>query len=388
VNSLKECIDIASHQDGSFIAVKVTALSPPALLQTWSATLVLLEQRFNALADNDGNLSLIQFQKFVDTFPNLKKMDMVQLFKKNDLNDSGFLSCADVSAIFSLFAIENCRGLVIDNAPKHKNGAAALTNTDLDTADLIIKEIKVLGEYSRSKRVKLMMDAEQSYFQPAIDDVVIGLSRTFNPRSVNADGWKEPLVCNTYQMYLTSSLRRLKADVLRARQKGYSFGVKLVRGAYMVSERELANKLGYPSPINPTLEATHESYNAGVSFIIEQQAQLSRHEDSLRALTMVVASHNHHSANFTCALMDRHGIPRSGGWVAFGQLMGMQDGLTHKLAEDGFKALKYVPYGPVDVAIAYLHRRAQENSAMVAGMKADMNAIAKELKIRAGFSTL
>ncbi|KAI8894889.1 FAD-linked oxidoreductase-like protein [Globomyces pollinis-pini] len=152
----------------------------------------------------------------------------------------------------------------------------------------------------------------------------------------------------------------------------------------MVSERELAMRLGYPSPIHPDIESTHAAYNAGVEFVIEQQAQYPRQNDSIKALALVVASHNNHSVDYTCGLMEKYGIPRSGGWVAFGQLMGMRDGTAYRLAGNGFKALKIVPYGPVEVAIAYLHRRAQENAAMIGAMKKDMNAIASELKFRVG----
>ena len=231
-----------------------------------------------------------------------------------------------------------------------------------------------------------MMDAEQTYFQPAIDDIVIGLCRIYNARlGPVKNNTKGPLVFNTYQMYLTSSLGRLKADVHRAAQKGYSFGIKLVRGAYMISERERAMRLGYPSPIHSNIDETHKAYNDALSFIITQQASLSKAEDSVTGLSLVVASHNHDSVNLTCNLMDQHKIPKSGRWVSFGQLLGMQDGVTHSLASNGFKALKYVPYGPVEVTIPYLHRRAQENQAMVAAMTKDKQAIKKEIGHRLGF---
>ncbi|KAJ3305907.1 hypothetical protein HDV03_000749 [Kappamyces sp. JEL0829] len=379
VDSLKQCIDIASHQPESFIAVKVTALAPPSLLQTWSATLDRLYAAFTALADPDGNVDVVQFQKLAATFPGLSKLNMEQLFRANDLDKSGKLSYSDVTAIFSLFSIDNCRALVDGSVPN------SLTNQDLDTAALVIKEIRVLCDYAQSQKVKLMMDAEQTYFQPAIDDVVIGLCRNYNAKLGARGDWSGPLVFNTYQMYLTSSLRRLKADVFRAQQKGYSFGIKIVRGAYMVSERERAMRLGYVSPIHPDIEATHKAYNDGVSFIIEQQALHTKSADSVVGLSLVVASHNHASVELTCSLMEKHGIPRSGGWVSFGQLLGMQDGLTHSVASNGFKALKYVPYGPVEVAIPYLHRRAQENQAMMAAMEKDKTAIKTEIKTRLGF---
>ena len=50
-------------------------------------------------------------------------------------------------------------------------------------------------------------------------------------------------------------------DLKRARQEGWHFGAKMVRGAYMVIERERAAKKGYPSPIHDTIEDTHLNYN-------------------------------------------------------------------------------------------------------------------------------
>lgn len=54
---------------------------------------------------------------------------------------------------------------------------------------------------------------------------------------------------------------RLVMDLKRARQEGWHFGAKMVRGAYMVIERERAAKEGYPSPIHDTIEDTHLNYN-------------------------------------------------------------------------------------------------------------------------------
>ena len=141
----------------------MTALVPPSLLQSWSLTLQNLHDAFLKVADKQGNVNADQFAKLQDYFPGLKKLNMVKLFKDNDLNNSGTLSYSDVTAIFSLYSIENCRALIRADIPK------SLSDSDLDTASLVIKEIRVLCEYAQTKKVKLMMDAEQTYFQPAIE---------------------------------------------------------------------------------------------------------------------------------------------------------------------------------------------------------------------------
>ena len=124
---------------------------PPSLLQSWSLTLENLYTAFQKIADENGNVNVEQFAKLQDYFPELKKLNITKLFKDNDLNSSGTLSYSDVTAIFSLYSIENCRALICPDIPK------SLTNADLDTASLVIKEIKTLCEYAQTKKVKLMM---------------------------------------------------------------------------------------------------------------------------------------------------------------------------------------------------------------------------------------
>ena len=58
--------------------------------------------------------------------------------------------------------------------------------------------------------------------------------------------------------------------------------------------------------------------------------------------------------------MSRPQIPHER--IYFAQLLGMADHLTFTLAAEGFKAYKYVPYGPVEEVLPYLIRRAQEST--------------------------
>ena len=101
--------------------------------------------------------------------------------------------------------------------------------------------------------MRLLIDAEHSYMQAAIDAVVIHLQQKFNRHT--------PVVFNTYQCYLKDSHQRIMADMRLANKRDFLLAAKIVRGAYIHLERERAAEMGYPSPIHDTLEDTHHNYN-------------------------------------------------------------------------------------------------------------------------------
>lgn len=53
----------------------------------------------------------------------------------------------------------------------------------------------------------------------------------------------------------------------------------------MVSERQRAQKMGYPSPIHATIEATHACYDGNVQMALQAMARGEKVE-------LLVASHN------------------------------------------------------------------------------------------------
>jgi Proline dehydrogenase len=62
-------------------------------------------------------------------------------------------------------------------------------------------------------QVQLMIDAEHTYFQPAIDHFVLNLQCKHNV--------DRPLIFNTYQCYLTHSYRHLCDDLKRSERFGW-----------------------------------------------------------------------------------------------------------------------------------------------------------------------
>lgn len=76
----------------------------------------------------------------------------------------------------------------------------------------------------------------------------------------------------------------------------------------------------------------------------------------------------------------------AGPGVSFGQLLGMCDHLTFGLGAHGYRAFKYVPYGPVQEVLPYLIRRAQENSDAMGGVAKELSMRRAELARRLGLS--
>jgi proline dehydrogenase len=165
----------------------------------------------------------------------------------------------------------------------------------------------------------------------------------------------------------------IKRDVERAERYNYHFGAKLVRGAYMESERALAKKLQYASPIHDTIDETHRCYNDSVNFLLRQSLKTNK------KLEVMCATHNQESIEKALQIMDELGISRQDGTVRFGQLYGMCDNLTFNLGGAGYKAYKYIPYGQVKQVMPYLMRRAQENSGVMGNANREIKFLKEEL---------
>lgn len=96
------------------------------------------------------------------------------------------------------------------------------------------------------------MDAEQSYVQLGIESVSEQMQEKYNRRMV--------YILPTIQNYLKRSVERSKYEVEIVKRKKLVFGAKLVRGAYIVEETELAAKNNVDNPIVDCFEKTGENY--------------------------------------------------------------------------------------------------------------------------------
>ena len=183
---------------------------------------------------------------------------------------------------------------------------------------------------------------------------------------------RQPIIFTTIQFYRADSLDLLKKFHEMAKNGGYIFAVKLVRGAYMEKERERAEEMGYPSPIQPDKAATDRAYDEAIKYCIE----------NIEKIAFVAATHNEKSTQLLVSLLEEHGISHNHPHVFFSQLYGMSDNLSYVLAANNYNVSKYVPYGPVKDTVPYLIRRAKENSSVMGQMSRELELLRKELKRR------
>jgi len=352
-----------------FAAVKVTALGDPALLERVSTAILQLRVFFHTLDKSGrGVLSRDDFLSgWRDAF-DMTDAETSEYFDRIDLDIDGEV---DIVEFTNALPLEGLGSLVERCRSRGPLFHSALDAAECAALERMLGRLDEIAERACELGVRLMIDAEHTYFQPAIDHAVLRLSRVHNR--------DYPAVFGTYQAYLVDCLPRLQLDLDRARREGWHIGAKLVRGAYMVHERARACDLGYNDPIQPTLEATHASYNAAIDALLLDCPCPER-------TSVMIASHNQTSIERVAGmLLDESGSNASRvshDRVFFGQLLGMSDHLTFTLAGHGLKAYKYVPYGPIREVLPYLIRRAQENADALSGATEHRDMMLAEVRRR------
>jgi proline dehydrogenase len=226
------------------------------------------------------------------------------------------------------------------------------------------KRVDDLCKASFEADTKILVDAEESWFQEVIDQMAYEAMAKHNK--------KRCIVYNTYQMYRHDSLAKLKRDHQKALEQGYILGAKLVRGAYMEKERDRAEEKGYASPIQPNKDASDKDYDAALVYCIE----------NIDSINLVSGTHNELSNILLTELIDRFGIKPSDERVYFAQLYGMSDNISFNLAKAGYNVVKYVPYGPVEKVMPYLSRRAEENTSVAGQSSREFALVKREISRR------
>ncbi|XP_057600599.1 proline dehydrogenase 1, mitochondrial isoform X6 [Hippopotamus amphibius kiboko] len=436
--------------DDGFLAIKLTALGRPQFLLQFSDVLTKWRRFFHQMATEQGKAGLAALDTKLEVAALQERVLKMGTASRTEVEDWFTVETPSASGTLDLLAwgglidsrTELSKHLVVPNTQTGQLEPllSGFTEEDERQRARMLQRMDVLAQKASAEGVRLMVDAEQSYFQPAISRLTLELQRRFNAQ--------RPLVFNTYQCYLQDAYDNVTLDVELARREGWCFGAKLVRGAYMAQERARALEVGCEDPINPTYEATNAMYHRCLNYILEELKHNAK-------AAVMVASHNEDTVRFTlCSrslwhqgppqMMCTEARPLPGGAITtsagcgcpsrfrfrsragplrltrmeelglhpadrqvyFGQLLGMCDHISFLLGElglpgagaqgrgrdslpvppragqAGFPAYKYVPYGPVMEVLPYLSRRAQENSAVMEGTQRERQLLWRELKRR------
>ena len=228
----------------------------------------------------------------------------------------------------------------------------------------ILNRFDTICNMAQKKGVKVLVDAEESWIQDSIDEIVLRMMIKYNKH--------ETIVFNTSQMYRHDRLEYLEKLKNTAKKEGFLIGIKLVRGAYIEKENKRALKNNYLSPICSSKELTDLNFNKGASFILL----------NLNIFSLFSGTHNEESIYKIIDLMKSYKIDNGNQKIWFGQLYGMSDNISFNLANEGFNAIKYLPFGPIKEVIPYLIRRADENTSVKGQTSRELELIKSELKRR------
>nr|XP_036849537.1 proline dehydrogenase 1, mitochondrial isoform X4 [Manis javanica] len=321
------CIEASGGaSDDGFSAIKLTALGRPQFLLQFSDVLTRWRRFFHQMAAEQGKaglaamdtkLEVAVLQESVAKMGIASRTEIENWFTTETLGVSGTLDLLHWGSLVDS-RTELSKHLVVPNAQTGHLEPLLSRFTEEEELQMtrMLQRMDVLAKKASEVGVRLMVDAEQTYFQPAISRLTLEMQRKFNV--------EKPLIFNTYQCYLKDAYDNVTLDAELARREGWCFGAKLVRGAYMAQERARAAEIGYEDPINPTYEATNAMYHRCLSHILEELKRDTRAE-------VMVASHNEDTVRFTLCRMEELGLHAAGRQVYFGQLLGMCDHISFPL---------------------------------------------------------
>ncbi|KAE9396538.1 FAD-linked oxidoreductase [Gymnopus androsaceus JB14] len=294
-----------------------------------------------------------------------------------------------------------------------------LTDQDIASLRELYSDLRRISIRAKERGVKLIIDAEYSWYQPAVDAIQLALMREFNKNSSQGDKSSstpavQPLIYGTFQAYLRRTPLHLAQSYRDAQENNYALGVKLVRGAYHTHEIAAygqSNSLSIsPDSIPPVWMSkndTDKCYDECVKMLIgwvKDDVSSSRPTGSgwfgMSSKTRGAApvqpkvgalfgTHNRSSVKLvlneliSSGLASTTALDREDGAgeavlrldaevaerITFGQLFGMCDSLTdyivRRTVSNSPMVIKYVPYGALSETMPYLSRRAIENKSVL-----------------------
>jgi proline dehydrogenase len=268
----------------------------------------------------------------------------------------------DTSIPFAVFKVTGiARFGILERA---NDPDAQLNEAERKELAAVCERIDQICKHAHQNNVPVFIDAEETWIQDIIDRISMQMMEQYNT--------EKAIVYNTLQMYRHDRLEFLRKSIVEAKEKKICLGIKLVRGAYMEKERERAQKMDYPSPIQADKESSDNDFNEALKVMIE----------NISCVAFCAGTHNESSSLLLTELMAKQQIESNDKRIYFAQLLGMSDHISYNLSYHGYNVAKYVPYGPIKEVMPYLLRRADENTSVAGQTSRELSLIIKEKERR------
>ena len=198
-----KCIDAVAGATAhtGFAAIKLTALGRPQLLLQLSEVIARTRMFFTEITGEDrmalGQISPKDFQERLDQRfhiktdnPEIRKwLDTMDYDRRGLMNIFSWNGLVDMQRMMSdVFTVLNIRSGRIEKV------ISALTNEEEEMFRNMMRRMHTIARHADERDVRVMIDAEQSYFQPAINRITMELMRKYNK--------ERAIIFNTYQCYL------------------------------------------------------------------------------------------------------------------------------------------------------------------------------------------
>lgn len=210
---IQECLQTASKSrefctTGAFAAIKVTAFAPPELLLRLNQILTRLDQAFDAWQLGNDTIDIQGLKQIIQHVLPPPKSAQQQSERERVLESiqGTTLDRIQVAKLFDLQGAQRniwwgTSAAAANNQQLQQQDSLFLTPQELAAYDRMVDRLEKICEFAHEHHVGVMVDAEQSYFQEAIDHVAMNLQEKFNRCE---DKEHSPTVYNTCK-YLHSS---------------------------------------------------------------------------------------------------------------------------------------------------------------------------------------
>jgi proline dehydrogenase len=281
---------------------------------------------------------------------------------KNEIIQTVLKASSSESIPFSVFKVTGLGKASLIRKLNQKD--IELSISEKIEKDQLINRVDEICKVAHENSISVFIDAEDSWFQDFIDEVAFNMIEKYNK--------KMPIVYNTVQLYRRDRIHYMKNLIDKCKTIDVFLGLKLVRGAYMDKERDVASSLGYLDPIHKTKNDTDNDYNNALKCCVEH----------IDFVSICAGTHNEKSSILLCDLMNEKNLSNNDERIYFAQLLGMSDHISFNLAKNGYNVAKYVPYGPIKEVLPYLIRRAEENTSVAGQTGRELTLIKKEIRRR------